>query len=230
VISESLIPERKITVVVADDHTIVRRGLVSLISLHAGMEVVGEAENGRTAVAQVMEREPDVVLMDIGMPELNGLEATRQIKKYTPNTKVLVLSGYDNEEYIREIVLCGANGYLLKSTAPEELLTAIVAVSRGHRFFSPAVSTVMKEAHWSAADSLDRRSTGDSKQRLTQREREILQLIAEGKVHSQIAEVLHISIRTVDTHRNNILKKLGLHDAAGLVSYAIRNGIVILPR
>lgn len=210
--------------VVADDHTIVRRGLVSLISMQTGMEVVGEAENGRMAVALVMEREPDVILMDIGMPELNGLEATRQIRKYTPNTKVLVLSGYDNEEYIREIVLCGANGYLLKSSGPEELLKGIVEVSRGRRFFSPIVSVVV--------DKVDRNDHEPRRlqEPLTQREREILQLIAEGNMHSQIAGMLHISPRTVDTHRNNILKKLGLHDAAGLVSYAIKNGIVILPR
>jgi DNA-binding NarL/FixJ family response regulator len=196
------------------------------------MEVVGEADNGRVAVEQAIAKEPDVVLMDVGMPELNGLEATRQVKKYSPNTKVLVLSGYDNDEYVREIVRSGANGYLLKNTAPEELFRAIVAVSKGQTFFSPSLSTVAAEGR--NASSTPRSSKGTNtaelKARLTQREREILQLIAEGKTHAQISRLLHISIRTVDTHRNNILKKLGLHDAASLVAYAMKNSIVILPK
>jgi DNA-binding NarL/FixJ family response regulator len=224
--------ERRITILVADDHTIVRRGLVSLIALHPEMEVVGEADNGRVAVEQAIVMEPDVVLMDIGMPELNGLEATRQVKKYSANTKVLVLSGYDNDEYVREIVLAGADGYLLKNTAPEELFKAILAVSKGQTFFSPSLSNVVAESMKTLAIRV---STPDNeivegKERLTQREREILQLVAEGKLHSEISRLLNISIRTVDTHRNNILKKLDLHDAASLVTYAIKNSIVILPR
>jgi two-component system, NarL family, response regulator NreC len=224
--------ERKITIVVADDHTIVRRGLVTLLSSHPEMEVVGEVGNGRAAVEQAIAKEPDLVLMDVGMPELNGLEATRQLKKYSPDTKVLVLSGYDNDEYVREIVLSGANGYLLKNAAPEELLRAIIAVSKGQTFFSPSLSDVVAESRKtrSTPGSSEVSKNSGGKARLTQREREILQLIAEGKSHSQISRLLHISIRTVDTHRNNILKKLGLHDAASLVTYAIKNNIVILQK
>ena len=183
------------------------------------MEVVGEATNGRAAVEMAKEKEPDVVLMDIGMPELNGFEATRQIKRHVPATKVLVLSGHDNDQFVREIVRSGANGYVLKNTPPEEIKKAVIAVSKGLTFFSPSLSEAATRDH---AD--------EPKDVLTTREREILQLIAEGKSHSQIAERLYISVRTVDTHRNNILKKLRLHDAAGLVTYAIKNGIVILPK
>jgi DNA-binding NarL/FixJ family response regulator len=196
------------------------------------MEVVGEADNGRSAVELAMKHEPDVVLMDIGMPQLNGLEATRQIRKYVPASKVLILSGYDNDEYIREIMHSGANGYLLKNTAPEELLSAIIGVSKGHDFYCPSLSESTAKRFWTRSnpDSTIGTEGMEEKDRLTQREREILQLIAEGKIHSQIAQLLHISIRTVDTHRNNILKKLGLHDAASLVTYAIKNSIVILPK
>jgi DNA-binding NarL/FixJ family response regulator len=185
----------------------------------------------RTMVGSLL-KEPDVVLMDIGMPELNGLEATRQIRKYVAATKILVLSGYDNDEYIREIMHSGANGYLLKSAAPAELISAIIAVSKGHNFFGASNSDhgTRKFQARSDSSSSPRTECFEEKDRLTQREREVLQLIAEGKQHSQIALILHISIRTVDTHRNNILKKLGLHDAAGLVTYAIKNSIVILPR
>ncbi len=192
------------------------------------MEVVGEVANGRTAVEQARASRPDVVLMDVGMPELNGLEATRMIKKDSPSTKVLVVSGHDNDDYVRQIVECGANGYVLKSTPVEELRTAIIAVSRGGEFFSPSLSEAAGTRYaWGRLhlSAMERR-----RRSLTAREREILQLVAEGKKHSRIAQILHISVRTVDTHRNNILKKLGLHDAASLVTYAIKNGIVILPK
>jgi len=221
----------KIRVLLTDDHTLFRHGIRTLLATESDMEVIGEAANAMEAVALTPQVRPDVVLMDIGMPELNGFEATRQIKKYLPTAKVLVLSGYDNDEYIREIVQCGANGYLLKSTGPEELKKAIIAVSKGKTFFSAscvavggAPSAPTTKGHQDVTDEVERKG------RLTAREREILQLIAEGKPHSQIAQLLHISIRTVDTHRNNILKKLGLHDAASLVTYAIKNGIVFLPR
>ena len=214
--------QRKISVLVADDHTIVRRGLVSLLSLHPRLEVVAEAANGRAAVEEARKKEPDVVLMDVGMPELNGLEATRQIRKYLPDTKILVLSGYDNESYVTEVLDSGANGYLLKSTAPEELHNAILAVCNGKKPLSTSLSPLVNDR-----DALD---GNNHRVALTSREREVLQLIAEGNTHAKIAQLLHISVRTVDTHRNNILKKLDLHDAASLVSYAIRNGIVIIPK
>ena len=220
--------EKRIRVLVVDDHPVFRQGLVSLLSLLPGMEVIGEAANGRAAVEQVKANEPDVVLMDIGMPELNGLEATRLIKKYIPSTKVLVVSGHDNDDYVREIVQSGANGYVLKNMPPEELQKAIVAVGNGQEFFGPSLSGAAADGRHSLETPFISEDE-NRKQKLTAREREILQLVAEGKSHSRIAQILHISVRTVDTHRNNILKKLGLHDAASLVAYAIKNGIMILP-
>ena len=219
---------------VADDHMIVRRGIVSLLSLNTEIEVIGEAVNGRSAVEQTVALEPDVVIMDISMPELNGLEATRQIKSRIPRTKVLILSAYDNPDFVVEVLQCGANGYLLKNTSPEDLYAAVRAVQSGHAFFSPAISKIILDGFLQKkqTDVLLPSEPVDSKPYrglLTPREREILQLIAEGKTHLQISNTLHISVRTVDTHRNNIMKKLDLHDAAALVTYAIKQGIVILP-
>jgi len=221
----------RIRVLVADDHTIVRRGLVSLLALGEGIDVVGEAADGRTAVELALELEPDVVLMDVSMPELNGLEAASRIKKKSPEIKVLILSAHDNEEYVLQVVRSGANGYLLKNTSSDDLYAAIRSVHRGHAYFSPSVSKII-------ADELLRgprpgpaeADEGPALTRLTSREREIIQLIAEGRTHQQIGELLHISPRTVDTHCNNLMKKLDIHDSAALVAYAIKNGIVILPR
>ncbi len=212
----------KIRVLVADDHTIVRRGLVSLLSLDEEIEVVGEAADGRASVDLALQLEPDVVLMDISMPGLNGLEATSRIKKLAPHIKILVLSAHDNEEYVLQVVRSGANGYLLKNTSSEDLFAAIRSVHRGHAFFSPSVSKIIADTY--------QRAEGQSESRLTAREREILQLIAEGNTHQVIADLLNISARTVDTHSNNIMKKLDIHENAGLVTYAIKNGILILPK
>jgi DNA-binding NarL/FixJ family response regulator len=217
---------KKISVLVADDHAIVRGGIISLLSLSEEFEVVGEAENGRDAVDLVLSKDPDVVLMDIGMPILNGLEATRQIKQHSPQVKVLVLSGYDNDEYILQVIHSGANGYILKSSFVEDLYAAIRSVKNGQAFFSPSVSKIIIDSYVNRPSS-----TGGMKKGLrplTTREREILQLIAEGHLHQNIANRLSISVRTVDTHRNNIMKKLDLHDTASLVTYAIKNGIVIM--
>jgi DNA-binding NarL/FixJ family response regulator len=218
-----------ITVLVADDHTIVRRGLVSLLSLGEGIQVIGEAPDGRAAVDLTLQKDPDVVLMDISMPVLNGLEATARIKKQAPHVRVLILSAYDNDEYITQVVRSGANGYLLKNSSAEELYAAIRSVASGHAFFSPAVSKVIADSYvrGSAPESEPTRS---SDSRLTSREREILQLVAEGHTHQEVADQLHISVRTVDTHCGNIMKKLDIHDSAGLVTYAIKNGILILPK
>ncbi|MER3522551.1 MAG: DNA-binding response regulator [Ignavibacteria bacterium] len=220
-------PEKRISILVADDHTIVRSGIVSLLSLNQEFEVVGQAENGREAVDLALSKHPDVVIMDIGMPILNGLEATRQIKKQAPDVKVLVLSGYDNDEYILQMIQCGANGYILKNSFLEDLYAAIRSVHNGQAFFSPAVSKIIIDSYATRPDGL----AGKKPTRLlTRREREVLQLIAEGHLHAQIAERLGISVRTVDTHRQNIMKKLDIHDTAGLVTYAIKHGIVILQR
>ena len=223
-----------IRVVVADDHVIVRRGIVSLLSLNKEIEVVGEASNGKIAIELAMKKEPDVVLMDISMPEINGLEATRQIKKKFPDMKILVLSAYDNVEYVLEILQSGANGYILKNTSPDDLFAAVKAVHSGQAFFSPSISKIVLDSYLKkSAQSGPPGSEFDSSQYvgpLTTREREILQMIAEGKSHQQIADILYISVRTVDTHRNNIMKKLDLHDTASLVTYAIKQGIAVLPR
>lgn len=218
---------KKIRIVIADDHTIVRSGVISLLSLNPDFEVVGEAENGREAIELVRSQQPDVVLMDIGMPVLNGLEATRRIKKEFPHVKVLVLSGYDNDEYILQMIQSGANGYILKNSFLDDLYSAIRSVNEGMAFFSPSVSKIIVESY---VHQPGEGETSKPKRLLTPREREILQLIAEGHLHHQIAERLNISVRTVDTHRQNIMKKLDIHDTAGLVTYAIKNGIVIMQR
>jgi DNA-binding NarL/FixJ family response regulator len=220
----------RIRVLVADDHTIVRRGLVSLLGLGDGIDVVGEAADGRTAVDLALEIEPDVVLMDVSMPALNGLEAASRIKKKSPHIKVLILSAHDNEEYVLQVVRSGANGYLLKNTSADDLYTAIRSVHQGHAYFSPSVSKIIADELLRGPRPEDEDSEeGSTSSRLTSREREIVQLIAEGRTHQQIAEVLHISPRTVDTHCNNVMKKLDIHDSATLVAFAIKNGIVIIP-
>jgi two-component system, NarL family, response regulator NreC len=222
---------QKITLLVADDHTLVRRGLISLLSLDERFQVVAEAAEGRTAVELTLQLDPDVVLMDISMPVLNGLEATRQIRKQRPDVKILILTAHDNEQYILEVIRSGANGYLLKNSAAEELYNAIQSVYSGHAFFSPAVSKVLVEDYLKLpSPDASGSSVSRNDLRLTSREREVLQLVAEGETHQRIAEILHISVRTVDTHSNNIMKKLNIHDTASLVTYAIKNGILILPR
>lgn len=216
---------KKISLIVADDHTIVRRALVSLFSLVEDIAVIGEAADGRTAVEQVLNLRPDVVLMDINMPRLNGLEAARRIRAKAPFVKILILSAHDNEQFVQEVVRCGAQGYLLKDGAPEDLFEGVRAVHAGKSFFSPSIPPDVIE-------TFRNRPPGEFARHsvLTGREREILQLVAEGHTHQQIADSLFISVRTVDTHCNNIMKKLDIHDGPGLVTYAIKNGIVNLPR
>lgn len=210
-----------IEILLAEDHTIVRKGLLSLLEAEPDMHVIGEAENGRETVEKVIELEPDIVVMDISMPKLNGLDATRHIKKQCPDIKILVLTMHSNEEYIFEILKAGASGYVLKKAAPTELITAIKAVYRGEIFLSPGVSkTVVQEYLTKAAK--DKAPTS----LLTEREREILQLIAEGHSNREIAQMLHISTKTVDTHRTHIIEKCDLHSTAELTRYAIRIGLV----
>lgn len=222
-------PQKNISVIIADDHTLVRRGLVALLSLNSDVDVIAEVGDGNAAVELTLEKRPDVVMMDLSMPNLNGFEAIREIKKRAPSTRILVLSAYDNEEYVQQTVQFGADGYLLKNTTPEELGTAIRTVHSGKTFYSPSIARYAEDVRLNKAGTPN---AGDSKilSRLTTREREILQLIAEARSHQEIAEMLHISVRTVDTHRNNIIQKLGLHDTASLVTYAIKNGIVIIHR
>ena len=212
----------KIRILLADDHTILRSGIRALLENEPGLSVIGEAEDGRAAVRMACKLKPDVVLMDIAMPLLNGLEATRQIKIQCPDVKVLVLSMHDNEEYIRQALEAGAMGYILKDAAPGELIGAIRSVYRGEAVLSPAVTRLVIEDYlrWGGTRPQD---VTDS---LSPREREVLQLIAEGYTNKQIAEILSISIKTVQAHRNNLMQKLDLHDRGELIKYAIQKKII----
>lgn len=214
----------KIRVLLADDHTIVRQGLRALLDSQEDIEVVGEAEDGRQAFEKTKELIPDIVIIDITMPNLNGIEATRQIKKLNPEIKVLVLTVHDNEEYIHQILQAGASGYLLKESAVTDLVSAINAVKKGGIFLSPAISKVVVKDYIRHAEE----GTGDfdSLNILTNREREVLQLIAEGHTNREVAHLLKLSVKTVDVHRSHIMEKLNIHDVTGLVKYSIRKGLI----
>ena len=214
----------KIRVLLAEDHTIVRKGLRSLLDGEVGMEVIGEAEDGREAIQMTQQLLPDVVLMDISMPELNGLEATRQIKERFPEVKVLVLTRHADEEYVFQILRAGASGYVVKKAAPAELILAIQAVYRGDSFLSPSISRHVIEEYIRKADAMEE----NSYDRLTDREREVLQLIAEGHPNREIAELLHISVKTVENHRASLMDKLHIYSTAELTRYAIRKGVISL--
>ena len=215
---------RKIRVVLADDHTVVRQGLRALLAAEEDIEIVGEAENGRQALQLVKKLLPDIVVMDIAMPVLNGIEATRQITRYIPSVKVLVLSTYSNDEYVEQLTEAGAAGYLVKQTAANDLLKAIREAFKGNAFFSPAIAKRLRDQcrqTYSAGQPIKRRSDY-----LTTREAEVLQLIAEGRANKQIAAELCISIKTVEKHRQQVMNKLGIHDVAGLTRHAISKGII----
>ncbi|MHB1390050.1 MAG: response regulator [Thermoleophilia bacterium] len=213
-----------IRVLLADDHAILRSGLVRLLGEQSDIEVVGEAENGREAVQKVQELHPDIVLMDIGMPVMNGMEATKQIKKRDQQVKVLVLTMHDNEEYLFQVLQAGASGYVLKKAADSDLVNAIHVVARGDCFLYPSAAKMVVEDYLEKMKSgSEPTSTFDT---LTEREREILKLVAEGYTNREIAESLFISVKTVETHKANIMEKLNLHKRAELVRYAIRKGIL----
>jgi DNA-binding NarL/FixJ family response regulator len=215
---------KQITVLLADDHTIVREGLRSLLETETDIEVVGEADNGRKAVQLAKQLLPAVVVMDVAMPRLNGLEATRQIVKSVPVAKVLILSAHGDDEYIEQVILAGAVGYLIKQTSAQVLSEAIREVHQGKTFFSPSIA---KRLHSLAEESTESRGTlKTNKKVLSSREREVLQLVAEGKANKQVAAELGISIKTVEKHRQHLMKKLDLHDTAGLTRYAIAAGII----
>jgi DNA-binding NarL/FixJ family response regulator len=214
----------KITVLLADDHTVVRHGFRLVLEAEPDIAIAGEAETGRQAVRLAKELKPDVVVMDIAMPLLNGLEATRQILKDIPSARVLILSAYSDDDYVHQSAEAGAAGYLLKQTAPADLIKAIQEVKKGNAFFSPAVSQrLMDHYRETFRRGVPVRERADL---LTSREIEVLQLIAEGKANKHIAAELCLSVKTVEKHRQQVMDKLKIHDVAGLTRYAISKGIV----
>ena len=214
---------KRITVLLAEDHQIVREGFRSLLKHEDDIEVIGEAETGRQAVQLTRKLKPAVVVMDIAMPLLNGLEATRQIRRDFPGTKVLILSAHSDDAYVEQVAVLGAAGFLLKQTSSHVLATAIREVEKGHTFFSPAVSRRVQTRKQKAANRGASKTNGNS---LSSREVEVLQLIAEDKPNKQIAAELGVSFKTVDKHRQHLMSKLDIHDAAGLTRYAIAEGII----
>jgi len=212
-------------ILLADDHNVLRKGLRRILEEQPDLEVVGEASDGREAVALNQKLRPDIVVMDIAMPLMNGLEATRQILQRNANVNVLILSMYSDENYVVQVLRAGARGYLLKDTAEEDLITAVRAVAKGQPFFSPKIAKLLM------GDSIQRLRTegmSDSYDLLTPREREVLQLIAEGKSNKEAAAALFVSPTTIETHRARIMDNLDLHSTADIVLYAVRKGIVQL--
>jgi len=210
-----------VTIVVADDHKIVREGLVKLLEARSDFEVIGEASDGEEAVEMVIERQPDVVLMDINMPKLSGIDATRRIGKRGCNSKILVLSMHEGRNYVEEVLRAGASGYVVKNSASQDVHAAIDAVRAGASYLSPAITQQVVDA---IARPGDLAPSGVSM--LTDREREVLQLIAEGLSSKEIAVQLGVSLKTVDSHRSNLMEKLDIHKVSGLVRFAIRSGLV----
>ena len=209
---------KKIRVLLADDHAILRKGIALLIGAQPDMEVVGEAKNGREAAEVTRQLKPDVVVMDISMPELNGIEGTRQICDELPQTKVLALSMHKDSVYVREILRAGARGYLLKDSEDDDLLKAIRCIHKGQAFLSPEVSDAVLTDY--------RKHVSNPMDLLTSREHEILSMIAEGKANKEIAATLNLSVYTVESHRGSVMEKLNLHNTGDIVRFAIRNGLI----
>jgi DNA-binding NarL/FixJ family response regulator len=214
---------KKLRILLADDHIVMRTGLRALLERQPNLQVVGESENGRETVELAASLGPDVVVMDVGMPILNGIEATKTIVTQRPATAVVILSMHADESYVMRALKAGARGYLLKDSAAADLISAIHAVSQNKSFFSPKVSRILAEDY---VRVLKQKGAVDSYDLLTNREREILQLVAEGKANKEVATALNISPYTVETHRRHILEKLNLHTPAELILYAVRKGII----
>jgi DNA-binding NarL/FixJ family response regulator len=212
------------SILLVDDHDVVRRGLRSIVESHAGWRVVGEATNGREGIAMASKDPPDVIVTDLGLPELNGLEAIRQLRRKVPGAEVLVFSMYETEFLVREAIAAGAKGYVLKSDAARHLTAALESVAEHRPYFSPAVAVTIRDALQSEVDEQGELSPPAPP--LSPREREIVQLLAEGKTNREIGATLSISPRTVETHRSAIMRKLGLKSIADLVRYAMRNGAI----
>ncbi|MGO9262389.1 MAG: response regulator [Bryobacteraceae bacterium] len=212
-----------IQILLADDHTVVRKGLRLLLEGHPGFQVIADAADGREAVALAERYHPDVAVLDIAMPILNGIEAARQIAAKLPKTAIVILSMHSDEGYVLRALKAGARAYLLKDSAEYDLIHAVEAVSEGKAFFSPAISKMLVEDYMR---QMRERQVEDSYELLTTREREVLQLLAEGKSNKEAAGILNLSLYTVETHRSNILQKLNLHSGAELILYAIRKGVI----
>lgn len=212
-----------IRILLADDHTVVRDGLRALVEKQPDMAVVGEAADGRDTIRLAEEQAPDVIIMDIAMPNMNGIEATRRITTSNPRTAVLILSMHQDESYVLRSLKAGAKGYLLKESVRSDIIEAIRAVVHGRSFLTRKVSRILQEDY---VREMERRGLEDSYDLLTDREREILQLVAEGRTNKEVASMLNISLTTVETHRTHILQKLNLHSIPELILYAVRKGII----
>jgi len=210
-------------ILLADDHTVVRKGLRLLLESHPGFRVVADAADGREAIALAEKHHPDVAVLDIAMPILNGIEAARQMTARMPKVAIVILSMHSDEGYVLRALKAGARAYLLKDSAEYDLIHAVEAVSQGKAFFSPAISKMLVEEYMR---QMRERQVEDSYELLTTREREVLQLLAEGKNNKDVASILNLSLYTVETHRSNIFQKLGLHSSAELILYAIRKGVI----
>ncbi|MDQ2950445.1 MAG: response regulator transcription factor [Acidobacteriota bacterium] len=214
---------KPIRILLADDHTIMRNGLRLLLERQPGFQVIGEAADGRETVEMTETLRPDVVVLDIAMPNLNGIEAARQIASKLPGIAVVILSMHSDESYVLRALKAGARAYLLKDSAESDLIGAIKAVTEGKAFFSPAISKMLVDDY---VRRLQQRGVDDSYELLTTREREILQLVAEGKSNKDVANLLSLSVYTVETHRGNIMQKLNLHSVPELILYAVRKGVI----
>jgi two-component system response regulator NreC len=214
---------KTVRILLADDHKVVRQGTRALLSAVPEWEIVGEADNGRDAVSLTAELKPDIVILDISMPELNGLDATRQIKKKSPETEVLIFTGQETEELVHDVFDSGARSYIMKTDAADHLIDAIKALSEHKHFFTSRISEIVVARYIQEKGTLE---GAPEKSRITDREREIVQLLAEGKSSKEIATILGISVRTVETHRAAIMKKLGLKSFSELIRYAVRNKII----
>lgn len=213
----------KLRILLGDDHTLMRQGLRKILEAHDGWQIIAEAGDGRQAVKDALALQPDIAILDIGMPLLNGIEAARQITRRAPTTRVVIVSMHGDEAYITQALQAGAKGYLLKDSADTDLIGAVEAVAAGKSFFSPAVADVMRDDY---VRHLAGKGIVDRFESLSEREREVFQLIAEGYSNKEIADMLSVSATTIETHRAHVLQKLDMHSTAELVRYAVRRGVV----